>query len=124
MEKIKDFVHTTSTTTPTTIDWPTIGLSPINEYNTEGLFNMEFPTLFPNGDELPLQPCIKNIPLDGYALHLMIYHDNRFGRHPHFRYYLYNLIMCHRSLKTTNFFFQQWQEHNMPTIIEELCIHL
>ena len=69
MEKIKYFVHTTSTTTPTIIYCPTIGSSPINEYNTEGLFDMAFPTLFPNGDALPRQPHIKNIPLDGYALH-------------------------------------------------------
>ena len=52
MEKIKDFIHTTSTTLPTTIDWPDIGSSPINEYNIEGLFNIAFPTLFPNGDAL------------------------------------------------------------------------
>ena len=107
MEKIKDFVQTASTATPTTIDWPTIGSSPINEYNTEGLFNMAFPNLFPNGDALPRQPHIKNIPLDGYALHLMRYHDNKFGRHPRFRYYLYNLIMRHRSQKIANFFFRK-----------------
>ena len=64
MEKIKDFVHTTSTTTPTTIDWPTIGSSLINENNTEVRFDMAFPTLFPNGDALPHEPRIKNIPLD------------------------------------------------------------
>ena len=58
---------------------------------------MAFPTIFPNGDALPRQPCIKNIPLDGYELHLIRYHENRFGRHPHLRYYLYNLIMHHGS---------------------------
>ena len=85
---------------------------------------MEFPTLFPNGDKLPLQPCIKNIPLDGYALHLMRYHDNRFGCHPRFIYYLHNLIRRHKSQETANLFFRQQQEHNIPTTIEEFPIHL
>ena len=31
MEKIKHFIHTTSMTPPSTIDWPDIGSSPINE---------------------------------------------------------------------------------------------
>lgn len=38
------------------IAWPDISFSPINEYTTEGLFAMTFPTLFPNGTALPLQP--------------------------------------------------------------------
>ena len=71
MEKIKYFIHTTSTTPPTRIDWLDIGSSPINEYNTEGLFNIAFPTLFPNGDSFPHQALIKNISLDTYAIHLM-----------------------------------------------------
>ena len=58
-----------STTLPTTIDWPDIGSSPINEYNTEGLFDIAFPTLFPNEDALPHQACIKNISLDTDAIH-------------------------------------------------------
>ena len=104
MEKIKDFIHTTSMTPHTTIDWLDIGSSPINKYNIEGLFDIAFPILFPNGDVLPHQACIKNISLDTYAVHLMRYHDNRFGSHPRFRYYLYNFIVCHRSQTTYNLF--------------------
>ena len=104
MEKIKVFVHTASNASPTTIEWSYIGSSPINEYNTEGLFDMEFPTLFPNGDALPRQPRTKNILLDRYAVHIMRYHDNRFGSHGWFRYFLYNLIMHHKNHATINFF--------------------
>lgn len=39
-----------------TIDWHEMNSSPINEYNTEGLLDMEFPTLFPNGVSLQMQP--------------------------------------------------------------------
>ena len=38
------------------IDWPYIDSSPINEYNTKGLLDLTFPTLFPNGIALLLQP--------------------------------------------------------------------
>ena len=69
MEKIKDFIHTTSMTPPTTIGWPDIGSSPINEYNIEGIFDISFPTLFPNEDTLPHQACIKNISLDTNTIH-------------------------------------------------------
>ena len=54
----------------------------------------------------------------------MRYHDNRFGSHPRFRYYLYNLIMRHKSQTTSNLFIKQSQEHNTPTTIEELRTHL
>ena len=52
IEKIKYFIHTTSTTLPTTIDWTNIGSSAFNKYNIEGLFDIAFPTIFPNGDAL------------------------------------------------------------------------
>ena len=85
---------------------------------------MSFPALFPTRDSLPHQPRMRNIPLDTYEIHLMRYHDNRFGSHPRFRYYLYNLIMHHQSQSTTTFFFKQSQNHNTPTTIQELCAHL
>ena len=37
------------------LNWPGIGSSPINEYNTVGLFDMEFPSLFPKGEAYWLQ---------------------------------------------------------------------
>ncbi len=38
------------------INWLGIGSSLINEYNTMGLFDMAFPTLFPKGEADWLQP--------------------------------------------------------------------
>eukprot|EP01018_Ginkgo_biloba_P033877 Gb_14372 [translate_table: standard] len=43
------------------VDWSNIDLSPLNEYNTEGIFDMAFPTLFPTGEVEWLQPHIRNI---------------------------------------------------------------
>ena len=40
----------------------------MNEYNTEGLFDMAFTKLFPTGDADWLQPHICNVELHEYAL--------------------------------------------------------
>lgn len=58
---------------------------------------MAFPTLFANGLALPLQDRPKHVHLHEYALHLIKYYDQRFGQNVHFRYYIYNLMMRHRS---------------------------
>lgn len=81
--------------TTNVINWPRIGSSPINEYNTKGLFDMAFPTLFPRGEADWLQARLRNVHLHDYAKHLLRFSDNRFGRHPRFRYFLLNIIMRH-----------------------------
>ncbi|XP_059076830.1 uncharacterized protein LOC131876070 [Cryptomeria japonica] len=100
--------------------WLEISCSPINEYNTKGLFSMAFPTLFPNGSALPLQPRTKHVHLHEYALHLIRYHDQRFGQHVRFRYYLYNLIMRHRSQQSASVFLRTNLEDSFPTTLQAL----
>ena len=56
---------------------------------------MDFPTLFPIGTTMLLQPRIHEVDMKEYELNLICYHDNRFGQDPRFRYYIYNLIMYH-----------------------------
>ena len=50
MEEIREFVKNVGSSQIKHVDWPDISTSPINEYNTEGLFDMAFPTIFPTGD--------------------------------------------------------------------------
>ncbi|XP_059070762.1 uncharacterized protein LOC131860375 [Cryptomeria japonica] len=104
--------------------WPEISFSPINEYNTEGLFTMAFPTLFPNESALPLQPRTKHIHLHEYALHMIRYHNQRFGQHVRFRYYLYNLIMRHCSQQSASVFLRTNLEDSFPTMLQDLCEQL
>ena len=59
-----------------------------------------------------------------YALHLIHYHDNRFGQHTRFRYYIYNLIMCHRSNATASIFVKINLEDTLPPTILELVNQL
>ena len=47
VEEIRQLLHIPNIPLAPSIDWPPIGISPINEYNTKGLLSMAFPTLFP-----------------------------------------------------------------------------
>ena len=104
VEEIRHLLHIPNIPLPPSIDWPPVGFSPINEYNTKGHLSMDFPTLFPTGASMPKQPHIQEVEMHEYALHLIHYHDNIFGQYPHFRYYIYNLIMHHRSNSTASVF--------------------
>ena len=103
---------------------PPMSSTPINEYTTEGLFYMAFPTLFPNGTALPMQPRAREVKIHEYDVHLIHYHDNRFGQHPRFRYFLLNLMMRHRSQSTASVFIKRKVEDNTPSTIEDLRSHL
>ncbi|XP_059070854.1 uncharacterized protein LOC131028544 [Cryptomeria japonica] len=102
------------------VQWPPISPSPINEYTTEGLFVMSFPTLFPKGIAAFKQQRLKEVKLHEYALHLLRYHDNRFGQHPRFRYFILNILMHHRSQATASLFFHKQLDDSMPTTISDL----
>ena len=75
-----------------------------------------FPWLF--------QPRIHEVDMHEYALHLIHYHDNRFGQHPRFRYYIYNVIMLHRSNATASVFVKTNLEDTLPSTILELVNQL
>jgi len=124
IQEICHYLHAYNHQSDTTIEWPTIGLSPVNEYNTEVLLSMAFPTLFPTGAAMPNQPRIKAVQLHEYALHLIRYYDNRFGKHPCFRYYIYNLMMRHRSQATTSIFVKNNITDYFPISIQDLNTRL
>jgi hypothetical protein len=75
------------------MEWPKIGLSPINKYHVDGLFDMDFPTLFPIGNVNWLQPCLVTIHIHEYTLHLLKYHDQIFDKNTKFHYFILNMIM-------------------------------
>ena len=60
-QEIRHYLHAYNHHFDTTIEWPPIGLSPINEYNTEDLLSMAFPTLFPTGAAMPNQARMKTM---------------------------------------------------------------
>ena len=85
---------------------------------------MAFPALFPTSAAMPNQPRMKEVQLHEYALHLIRYCDNRFGKHPRFRYYIYNLMMRHCSQATASFFVKKNISNIFPISVQDLSIHL
>ena len=85
---------------------------------------MAFPMLFPTRVSMLKQPRLYKIIIKEYALHLIQFHDNRFGQHPRIRYYLYNLMMHHCRQATTVVFFKHSLEDTLPATISSLCTQL
>ena len=83
-----------------------------------------FPTLFPNGVALPMQSRYRQVKMHEYVLHLIRYHDNRFGIHPRFYYFVLNLMMRHRSQGISSMFVKKNLEDSIPTTIENLHLHI
>ena len=85
---------------------------------------MAFPSLFPTGASMLKQPRIHEVDMHEYALHLIHYHDNIFGKHSHFRYYIYTVIMRHQSNATASVFVKINLEDTLPPTILELVNQL
>jgi len=76
-----------------------------------------FPTLFPRGEAYWLR--LRNVHLHEYAKHLLRFRDNRFGRHPRFRYFLLNIIMRNRA-QVSSVVFVKKSMTELPTTVDEL----
>ena len=83
------------------MDWPTIGDQPLNEYHTSHLATMAFPTLFPDGKGDPLDPSLlREVSLLEKVKHLSRFAEKtdngqwvyRFARHPRFAYWAFDMI--------------------------------
>ena len=72
------------------INWPSTTGNPVNEFTTEGYISSAFPTLFPTGAGDFVAPRQRTITVGNYFKHLMLYHDQRFAKHPRFRYFALN----------------------------------
>ena len=62
-----------------------------------------FPTLFPYSKADFNMPRSRTVTLAAYAKYMLKYQDGRFGRHPLFRYYVFNRIMREQALNATRF---------------------
>ena len=82
------------------INWPSIDDQPLNEYTTPFLATLVFPTLFPDGNGDPTNPCLqRDVPFGNQIQHLLKYSENidgkwvyRFSSHPRFSYWALNMI--------------------------------
>ena len=98
------------------LEWPLITGQPINEFQTNGLASMAFPTLFPYGRADPTNKAReRSISLTEGFKHLMKYADQtpdlkydwRFASHPRFSYWALNMKQRHQILSQANIYMQQ-----------------
>ena len=97
------------------MSWPTIEDHPLNEYQTQYLATMAFPTLFPDGKgDSTNQALQRNVPLSERIKHLMKFGEKidgkwvyRFANHPRFGYWAFNMIQRMRTLQQTGIFLKQ-----------------
>ena len=97
------------------INWPSIDDQPLNEYTTPFLATLAFPTLFPDGNGDPTNPCLqRDVPFGNQIQHLLKYSENidgkwvyRFSSHPRFSYWALNMIQRKRAIQQTSIFLKQ-----------------
>ena len=98
---------------PTHMPWPTVDNEPLNEYLTQFLATLAFPTLFPDGKGDPANPSLhRDVPLAERIKHLLRLGENihgkwlyRFASHPRFAYWALNMIQRNRILQQTRIYF-------------------
>ena len=103
-----------------TMMWPTIGGTPINEFTTEGYFSLAFPTLFPTGAAEFLGQRHNSVTVGYYFKHLMMYGDGHFARHARFRYFALNTEMRWRAIQTGRIYVRQ-NPGDAQLSLDELC---
>ena len=96
-----------TSSSPATMMWPLLEYIPqyilqyILQYiTTEGYFSCAFPTLFPTGARDFSGQCQNQVTIGNYFKHLMMYDDNRFAKHPRFRFFALNTEMRWGALQT------------------------
>ena len=93
----------------TTLSWPDIHNTPINEFTTEGynIITCAFPVLFPTGSGDFSSPRIHKVTTGNYFKHLIMYKDGHFAKSPRFSFFALNTGMRWRALQARNIYVRQ-----------------
>ncbi|XP_028412486.1 uncharacterized protein LOC114535320 [Dendronephthya gigantea] len=108
------------------INWPSIDDQLLSEYKTPFLATLAFPTLFPDGNGDPTNPCLqRDIPFSNRIQHLLKYSEYvdgtwlyRFSSHPRFSYWALNMIQRKRAIQQTSIFLKQNPDQSHLTVEE------
>lgn len=78
LEEICNYLLPPHPNSTTSLSWPSVSPFDINEYTTEDLFSMAFPTLFPTGAAIIGQPRLrklkcKNMMFTSYATMIIVF---------------------------------------------------
>ena len=103
---------------------PSIRSTPLDEASgTDKLFAMAFPTLYPTGQADFNSPRVRKVDLSNYAGHLLRYSDGRFGQHPRWRFFIFNIIMRRKAFKSARFYVSKQtnlQEYTREELVDLL----
>ena len=84
---------------------PSIQETPIDEASgRHRIFAMAFPTLYPTGNADFNTPRVRTVALNDYAQHMLCYQDGRFGSHPRWRFFIFNIIMRRKASAAARFY--------------------
>jgi hypothetical protein len=84
---------------------PSIRSTPLDEAaGRERIFAMAFPTLYPTGRADFNAARQRKVDLNDYARHFMCYRDGRFGGHPRWRFFTFNLLMRRKASNSARFY--------------------
>ncbi|XP_012153208.2 uncharacterized protein LOC105664208 [Megachile rotundata] len=89
------------------IQYPVMSSTPIDEFNTPNFIPAAFPTLFPYGKPCMKDPTRQRLTPKSFFLKLLRYKDNRFAKHPSFRFFALNIIQRWESVAQGNVFIQR-----------------
>ena len=87
-------------------DVASIGGVPVH-HTTEGYFSCAFPTLFPTGAGDFSGQRQNQVTICNYFKYLTMYDDNRFSKHPRFRFFTLNTEMRWHALQTGRVYVKQ-----------------
>jgi hypothetical protein len=98
-------------TLPPGIPAPSVRATSINEAaRRDQLFAIAFPTLYPTGVADINEPRLREVSLTQYAQHLIRFTDGRFGRHPRWRFFVFNLIMRQKAKTRARYYVSKASE--------------
>ena len=84
---------------------PSIRHTPIDEASgKDHIFVLAFPTLYPTGQADFNMSQVRKVALNDYARHLLCYRDGKFGRHPRWRFFVFNLLMRRKANAAAQFY--------------------
>jgi hypothetical protein len=91
--------------TPPSLPAPLIQQTLVNKASKrDKIFTIAFLTLYPTGQADFNTPHARKVDLNNYTRHLMCFHDRRFGRHPRWRFFVFNLLMRQRANSLARFY--------------------
>jgi hypothetical protein len=98
------------------IDFPQIGVEPVNEYGDKRIFALAFPWLFPGGIG-----DVKDFPghMSTWGRNLLLFRDGRFAKDKIFSFFAMNYISRHRNASSGRWFVSDFNK-NCPETLEEL----